>query len=103
MRKITLLIVLSLLSACATNPRISKSLDELTQRFAGKKYSVEPVKDESDQYIIRIFNADVRKRRHNRQTAMSEICPYSKIAQVLAEKEDHKKGTTQLVVWCKAR
>ena len=81
----------------------SKSFDELAQRFAGKNYNIEPIEDEDDQYKITVYNSDVRKRRKKRQSAMSDVCSYSKIARVLAEKDDHKLGKTQLIVWCETK
>lgn len=95
--------IMILVSGCSTNPKLSQSIDELSQRFAGKKYSVEVVQGEEEQYLIKIFNSDVQKRRMNRQIAITEICPYSKVAEVLAEKDDHKLGTTKLVVWCRVK
>ena len=104
MKKLFLLSLLVFaLTGCMPNKQLTKTVDELTQRFAGKKYSIEPIKGEDEQYLVRIFNTDVKKRRLNRQIAMSEICPYSKFAEVLAEKEDHKHGKTQLVVWCRPK
>ena len=104
MKNLILIIALTLgLTGCATSPKVGKTIEEMAQRFGGKKYSIEPVKGEDDQYIIRIFNSNVQKRRLNRQKAMSEICPYSKRPEILAEKDDHKQGKTQLVVWCRSK
>ena len=102
-RLLLILLTTTVLSGCMPNKQMNKTVDELTQRFAGKKYSIEPIEGEDEQYLIRIFNSDVQQRRLNRQIAMSQICPYSKIAEVLVEKEDHKNGKTQLVVWCRPK
>ena len=101
--KIFLLLVSVVLAGCASNPKLGKTLDEMAQRFGGKKYTIEPVEGETDQYKITVYNADVRKRRLKRQQAMADVCPYSKIARVLAEKDDHKLGKTQVVVWCETK
>jgi len=102
-RIITLILVAAVLSGCMPNKQLGQTVEELRQRFAGKKYSIEPIEGEDQQYLIRIFNTDVKKRRLNRQVAMSEVCPYSRHAEVLAEKDDHKLGKTQLVVWCRPK
>ena len=104
MKKLFLLSLLVFaLTGCMPNKQLTKTVDELTQRFAGKKYSIERIEGEDQQYLIRIFNTDVKKRRLNRQIAMSEVCPYSRHAEVLAEKDDHKLGKSQLVVWCRPK
>jgi len=91
------------LTGCTPSKKFTKTFDEISQRFGGKKYSIEPVEGKDEQYLIRIFNADVAKRRLHRQLAIIEICPYSKFAEVLAEKEDHKNGKSQLVIWCRPK
>ena len=113
--KTILILIFVLLTGCANNPEIvrtfdnvtrkigGKSLDETLQRFGGKNYSIEEVEGEDDQYKITVYSSDVSKRRKKRQSAVADVCPYSKTAQVLAEKDDHKLGRTQLIVWCEAK
>ena len=103
----SLIIVLStLLTGCitvSTPTNVSKGLDEFAQRFAKKPYSIESIKGEDNQFKITVYNSNVQKRRLNRQVAMRDVCPYSTLAEVLAEKDDHKIGKTQVVVWCRPR